>query len=157
MHVAASTERIRAVLEPAVTAQGCSIWGIEYEALGRRSLLRVYIDREEGVSVDDCERVSRAVSDILDVEELITSAFTLEVSSPGLDRVLFTSLQYRESIGAQVDVRLRAPQEGRRRWVGRLDVVDEEGIEVAPVDREEPIRLRYEDIGKTRIVPDFDE
>ena len=155
--MAASTERLQSVLEPVIAALGCSIWGIEFEALGRRSVLRIYIDREEGIGIEDCERVSHSVSDILDVEELINGAFTLEVSSPGLDRVLFTDAQYRGAIGSQVDVRLRAPQEGRRRWMGRLEAVYEEDIVLVLDDREEPIRLRFEDIGKTRIVPQFDD
>ena len=154
--MAASTERLQSVLEPVIAALGCSVWGIEFEALGRRSVLRIYIDREEGIGIEDCERVSHSVSDILDVEDLINGAFTLEVSSPGLDRVLFTDVQYRDAVGLQVDVRLRAPQEGRRRWLGRLESVREEEIVLVLADREEPIWLRFEDIGKTRIVPQFD-
>lgn len=150
-----TTERLQSLLQPVVESLGYSIWGIEYEGLGRRSVLRLFIDREEGITVDDCANVSHQVSGVLDVEDPIGNAYTLEVSSPGLDRILFTLLQYTESVGERVDVRLRFPSGGRRRYVGVLNSVSDDGIVVAVDDEEAPVALRFDEIAKTRIVPDF--
>ena len=86
-------------MAPTVESLGCSIWGVEYLSQGKHTKLRLYIDRSEGVTVDDCADVSRHVSDVLDVEEILSAAYTLEVSSPGMDRILFKESQYAESVG----------------------------------------------------------
>ena len=153
--MSAVTERLQVVLQPVVESLGCRIWGIEYEGLGRRSVLRVFIDRESGITVEDCANVSHQASGVLDVEDPIGTAYTLEVSSPGLDRILFTTTQYAESVGEKVDVRLRFPAGGRRRYVGVLNAVDEEGIVVAVEDEAVPVKVNFSDIAKTRIVPNF--
>jgi ribosome maturation factor RimP len=98
-------QQLEALLAPSVMALGLRIWGIEYLAQGKRSLLRIYIDGDNGVTIEDCERVSKQVSDLLDVEDVLASSYTLEVSSPGMDRVLFKLEQYAESIGETVDAR----------------------------------------------------
>ena len=154
--MSAVTERLQTMLQPVVESLGCRVWGIEYEGLGRRSVLRVFIDREEGITVEDCANVSHQISGVLDVEDPIGSAYTLEVSSPGLDRILFTLAQYAESVGDNVDVRLRFPAGGRRRYVGVLNAVDEEGIIVSVTGEEAPVNVRFNEIAKTRIVPNFE-
>lgn len=151
----AVTERLQVLLQPVVESLGCRVWGIEYEGLGRRSVLRVFIDKEDGITVEDCAAVSHQISGVLDVEDPIGTAYTLEVSSPGLDRILFTLAQYAECVGETVDVRLRFPAGGRRRYVGVLDAVDEEGIVVSVEDEEAPVNVRFSEIAKTRIVPKF--
>jgi ribosome maturation factor RimP len=145
---------IEALLTPVVELENCSIWGVEYLTQGRRSKLRLYIDREEGVSLDDCERVSRRVSDVLDVEEAVTGSYTLEVSSPGMDRILFKPAQFEASIGEQVEVRLSFPFEGRKRFAGVLSGL-ENGEAVIRVDQDEYL-LPLENIQRARIVPRFD-
>ena len=100
-------DQIESLLTATVEALGCELWGIEFLSQGRHSKLRVYIERPGGVTVDDCERVSREIGDLLDVEDVIPSAYTLEVSSPGLDRILFKAEQFQANVGAVVDVRLR--------------------------------------------------
>lgn len=112
---------IETLLAPTVEALGCDIWGIEYRPRGRgRSTLKLYIDSAAGVTIDDCERVSQQVGALLDVEDPIAERYHLEVSSPGLDRVLFRREQYLANVGQQVDVRLSFPFEGRRRFEGQL-------------------------------------
>lgn len=112
---------IETLLAATVKALGCDIWGIEYRPRGRgRSTLKLYIDSAAGVTIDDCERVSQQVSALLDVEDPIAERYHLEVSSPGLDRVLFRREQYLANVGQQVDVRLSFPFEGRRRFEGQL-------------------------------------
>ena len=141
------------MLDPVVAALGCDLWGIEYQTQGRRALLRVYIDKAEGIGVEDCERVSRQVSSVLDVEDPIHVEYTLEVSSPGMDRPLFKLSQFVASVGEHVAVRLRQPFEGRRRFSGLLKGIENEEI-VLEVDNEEYV-LPYELIDKANIVPQF--
>ena len=142
------------MLTPTVESLGCSIWGIEYLSQGKHSKLRVYIDSADGVNVDDCAAVSRHVSDILDVEEFSNNTYTLEVSSPGLDRILFKEDQYEGSVGEQVEVRLNFPFEGRKKFVGMLAAVQEQ-MAVVQIDDEEYL-LPLENIQRARVVPVFD-
>ena len=130
------------------------MWGVEYLSQGKHSKLRVYIDKDGGVTVDDCAAASRHISDLLDVEELITAAYDLEVSSPGMDRILFKPEQYQKSVGAQVDVRLNFPFEGRRRFVGLLAGV-ENNEALVHVDDTEYV-LPIENVRLARVVPQFD-
>ena len=148
-------QELEALLIPTVRGLGCEVWGVEFRARGRHSTLRLFIDRDDGVSIEDCERVSHQVSALLDVEDPIIEKYRLEVSSPGLDRILFRPEQYRASIGEMVDVRLTFGFEGRRHFVGRLvDVVDDELV--VHVYQEEYV-LPIEQVQRTRVVPDFDE
>ena len=147
-------KEIEELLAPCAALENCEIWGIEYLSQGRYSQLRVYIDREGGVSVTDCERVSRRVSDMLDVEELITGGYTLEVSSPGMDRILFKPVQYEASVGERIEVRLNYPFEGRKRIVGVLTGVKNDEA-IVQVDEEEYL-LPLENVQRARLIPQFD-
>lgn len=142
------------LLAPTVESLGCEIWGIEYLSQGKHSKLRLYIEKEGGIDVDDCAEVSRHVSDVLDVEEFSNSQYTLEVSSPGLDRILFNEAHYEAFAGQQVDVRLNFPFEGKKKFVGTLTGVEDHSA-VVQIDDEE-ILLPIENIQKTRVVPVFD-
>ena len=129
-------ERIERVIRPAVTAAECELVGVELLARGGATLLRVYIDTPEGVTIDDCERASRQVSGVLDVEDPLPGAFTLEVSSPGIERPLFVPEHFTRFAGEPVQVRLEPPFEGRRKLKGVLKgyadgavVVEEDGQE----------------------------
>ena len=145
---------VQELLTPTVESLGCQIWGVEYLSQGKHSKLRLYIDAEDGVDVDKCAEVSRHVSDILDVEEFSNNTYTLEVSSPGMDRILFTEPQYEAYVGHQVDIRLNFPFEGKKKFVGLLAGI-EDGSAVVQIDEEEYL-LPLENIQKTRVVPVFD-
>jgi len=103
-----------------VQALGLELWGVELLQQGRYSLLRVYIEREEGVTIEDCEKVSRQVSALLDVEDPIAGEYTLEVSSPGVDRPLFSIEQYAQYVGSEVNLKLRRALDGRRKFKGQI-------------------------------------
>jgi ribosome maturation factor RimP len=145
----AKSEQLQALIEPAVRAVGFELWGIEYQAGGRTALLRVFIDGPEGVSVEDCARVSRQVSSVLDVNDPIRGEFTLEVSSPGLERNLYTPEQYRQYTGYPVKLRLRFPFEGQRRFSGVLGGVADG--EVSLIVGEEEYLLPFESIERANI------
>ncbi|WP_273861267.1 ribosome maturation factor RimP [Pseudomonas sp. LA5] len=147
-------EQLQALLAPVVEALGYVCWGVEYISQGRHSLLRVYIDHPNGILVEDCEAVSRQVSGVLDVEDPITNEYTLEVSSPGMDRPLFTLEQFAAHLGEQVKVKLRSPFEGRRNFQGLLRGVEDQDV-VVQVDEHEYL-LPIEMIDKANVVPRFE-
>jgi len=150
-----TTERqIERSLKETVERLGCEIWGVEFFTAGKRSKLRLYIDKPEGVTVNDCETVSHEVGDVLDVERLFGGSYTPEVSSPGLDRILFKTEQFEANIGATVDVRLNFPFEGRKRFVGLLADVEDAQALVRLEDTEYVLPL--ENVQRARLVPQFD-
>ena len=114
-------------------------------------MLRVFIDRPEGVGLDDCERASHELSALLDVEDPVPVGYTLEVSSPGLDRVLRKPAHFQRFIGERIWVEMRAAREGRRRYTGRLDALRDEGIELR-VDGA-MVRVLFADVSRARLAP----
>ncbi|MEJ2059626.1 MAG: ribosome maturation factor RimP [Gammaproteobacteria bacterium] len=114
------TDRLEALIEPVVEHLGYELWGIEYRAGAGEGLLRVFIDSPDGITLDDCTLISEHLSGLLDVEEPIRGAYTLEVSSPGLDRQLFRPAHYERFAGALVKLRLLRAHGGRRNFKGRL-------------------------------------
>ena len=139
------------MLAPTVEALGFELWGVEYLAQGRHTLLRVYIDSEDGVTVEHCAAVSEQVSGVLDVEDPIGSEYTLEVSSPGLDRLLFRLEQFPGYVGEVVELRLRSAVEGRRRYKGILKGIEGEDV-VVQVDDHEYL-LPHGAIDRARVQP----
>ncbi|BCE00799.1 ribosome maturation factor RimP [Marinicellulosiphila megalodicopiae] len=141
------------LIQPIVEGLGFVYWGLEYVGQGKYTTLSVYIDSPNGIDVENCAEVSRQISAMMDVEDPITAEYTLEVSSPGVDRLLFTVDQYEQYIGEKVQVKLRAPFDGRRNFKGQLKGV-EDGDAVVQVDQEEfllPIDL----IDRAQIIPTF--
>jgi len=155
--LSAKLEQLENLLRPVVEGMGYTFWGIEFRPRGRghQSLLRLFIDDpEQGVSIDDCEKVSRQVSGVMDVEDPIQSEYILEVSSPGMDRPLFRLEQYEEFAGHQVQIRLRMAFEGRRKFRGLLRGVEDNDV-VLVVDDHEYL-LPFDSIEKANIVPVFE-
>jgi ribosome maturation factor RimP len=148
-------EEIVELLSPTVQALGMELLGIEYAASGSSALLRLYIDvADRPVNVEDCEAVSREVSAVLDVEDPITSNYTLEVSSPGIDRPLFTLAHFARFVGEQAKVNLRLPQDGRRRVQGEIAAA-QDGRVTLVMEKGETFVVAVENIEKARLVPDF--
>ncbi len=109
-------EKLLALVEPLLGNLGYELVELEFGGGRGSGTLRVYIDRAEGVGIEDCERVSREISALLDVHDPIPTAYRLEVSTPGLDRVLRTPAHFARFAGARVEVELIAPRDGRRRY-----------------------------------------
>ncbi len=139
------------LLQPTVEALGYELVEIEYAHVGDGGLVRVYIDAPNGVGLEDCERVSHAVSDTLDAQDPIPGHYRLEVSSPGLDRVLRTPEHFARFVGNRVKVQLALPIEGRRRFTGALLAAGDEGVTLE-VDGSR-VLLAYQQIQKARLVP----
>lgn len=130
MAVSKKVESLIAMLAPAVEAVGFELWGLEFFQQGRHSVVRLYIDGPEGVGVDDCAAVSHQVSGVLDVEDPITGEYTLEVSSPGWDRPLFTLSHFARFVGSEVSVRLASPLNGRRKYKGVVQRTTDSDVEL---------------------------
>ena len=138
-------------MEPAVESQGYELVDLELRLGGRDGVIRVFIDKPEGVGLEDCEMVSRQISALLDVEDPIPGHYVLEVSSPGLDRRLTKVEHFRRFAGEDVRIKLRFPLEGRRNFQGAIRAVDDENIEVE-VDGQSH-RLPIATIASARLVP----
>lgn len=128
-------EQLDKLINSVVTGLDFQLWGYEYRPHSESALLRIFIENEGGVSIDHCTKVSRQIGAALDVEDLIPVAYILEVSSPGIDRVLFTPEQYSNYVGDAVKVRTRTPIEGRRNFKGIIEAVGDTDVSVK-VDNE---------------------
>lgn len=152
-------DEIAALLAPTVSSLGLELLGIEYLPAPGGATLRLYIDvpqaetEARSVGIEDCEAVSREVSAQLDVEDPITSNYTLEVSSPGLDRPLFGAVQFARFVGESAKVTLKLPQDGRRRFQGAIARVDNNQI-VFAIDGVEFV-VDAANIDKAKLVPDW--
>ena len=145
---------IAEMLEPAIRSLGYELVGVEYQTGGKGGgLLRIYIDSEQGISADDCKKVSYQASGVLDVEDPIQGHYTLEVSSPGLDRMLFKPEDFDRFAGQQVKLKVAYPIEGQRKFKGRLVGLKEQNVIIEQEDQQ--VSLPYEQIEVARLVPDY--
>jgi ribosome maturation factor RimP len=149
--LAAKEDKIQEMLESTIEALGYELWGLEYLSQGRYTTLRLYIDGENGVNVDDCAKVSRQVSSVMDVEDPISGEYTLEVSSPGVDRLLFRQEHYLQYVGEWIEVRLRVPFEGRRKFKGTLKGIEGEDVVIQVDDHE--FLLPLSTVDKAQVKP----
>lgn len=143
---------LQTIIQPAVAALGYELWGCEWASAGKnRRLLRVYVDSQTGVNLDACAKISRQISAILDVENPIQGHYLLEVSSPGMERPLFTALQCGRYLGKTVNVRLRVARQGQRNFRGILQSSANEQI-VLQLDDQSNLELAWRDVEKARLV-----
>ncbi|RDE97990.1 ribosome maturation factor RimP [Aggregatibacter aphrophilus] len=146
-------QKLQELLQGSVEDLGCELWGIECQRIGRYLTVRLFIDKEGGVTVEDCADVSRQVSAVLDVEDPIADKYNLEVSSPGLDRPLFTLNQFERYLGQEILLHLRIPVADRRKWQGQLAKIENDMITLI-VDGKEQV-LAFGNIQKANVVPKF--
>lgn len=144
------------LVAPVIEGMGFELWGCEYVPRRNQSLLRVYIDRSEGVTLDDCGRVSHQLSGVLDVEDWLHAPYILEISSPGLDRLLLKADHFRRFAGEKIKLKLRWLIEGRRNIVARIVSVrdDQLIVDEQQTNRENSIVIPLAAIERARLVPD---
>lgn len=142
--------KLTEMLRPAVEETGKELLGVEFISAGNHSVLRLFIDHENGIDVDDCAEVSRQVGAILDVEDPISSEYSLEVSSPGLDRPLFEKSQFEAVVGETVEAKISMPLNGRRKFKGQLVAVENDSL-IVMVDNEE-YELVISNVDKAHLV-----
>ncbi len=175
-NLSAKKKRLEEIIYPVVEGLGYECWALDFLSQGKHSVLRIYIEslaaddiakvsesnsddvssaeRESGIELADCEKVSRQLSAVLDVEDPIVGDYTLEVSSPGMDRGLYELTHYERFKGHQVEMKLRMPFEGRRKFSGLLKGTEGNDV-ILQVEQEEYL-FPFEGIEKTNIVPQFD-
>jgi ribosome maturation factor RimP len=141
------------MLRPAVEETGKELLGVEYISAGNNSILRLFIDHEDGIDVDDCAEVSRQVGAILDVEDPISSEYSLEVSSPGVDRPLFEKAHFEAVVGETVEVKISMPLNGRRKFKGQLVAIENDSL-IVTVDGED-YELVISNVDKANLVAKF--
>ena len=146
-------DKLLELLMPEIESLGYELVELDVPAPGGVGVLRIYIDRDEGIGLDDCERVSHRVSGVLDVEDPIPGQYVLEVSSPGLDRPLRIEEHFRRQVGRVVKIVLEPGRPGRRRYKGKIVAVDGGLLEIE-VDGE-GVTLPLSDIESARLVPEF--
>ena len=147
-------EKLGEIIAPLVGDLGLEFVGVEFSPSSGNSMLRVYIDApERPVVIEDCERVSREISALLDVNDPIAGRYTLEVSSPGIDRPLFTPQQFARFVGSEVKINTALPVDGRRRFQGVLRAVDDERVNVDQDGKD--VAIAHANIIKAKLVPDY--
>lgn len=144
---------LNTLLEPTIEDMGFELLGLELAQAGRHSTLRIYIDHEDGINVDNCADVSRQVGAILDVEDPITNEYTLEVSSPGVDRPLFKPQHFVSAEGEEVRLRTKLPQDGRRNFKGDLVKVNGDMLTLK-IDGKD-VMLMLSNVEKANIIAKF--
>lgn len=119
---------IEHLLRPCVENMGYEFWGCQYLMQGRHALLRIFIDHERGIGIEDCEKVSRQIAAVMDVDDPISGQYSLEVSSPGIPRPLFYWDQYQRYIGESVEIKLSKPIAQQRKFSGKIMSADEQNL-----------------------------
>ncbi len=154
------TEQLEALLEPIISSMDYEYVGLDYTSQGRHSILRIYIDSATGVNVDDCAKVSHQVGSVLDVEDPISDEYTLEVSSPGMNRPLFKLAHYEQFIGEEVKFKTFRPQNGenigtgQRKFRGFITSVDGNNIQFT-IEENQIISIAFSEIEKGNLVAKF--
>lgn len=149
-----AADELNRIVEPTVTSMGYELVGIEYLGQGRHTVVRIYIDSDNGITVDDCGDVSHQVSALFDVEDPIKGPYTLEVSSPGLDRPLFTAEHFARFTGNVVQLRTHRPLNGRRKFKGLLKGIDDNGVITLDVDGL-TVEIDFNEVEKAQLVPEW--
>lgn len=146
--------RTEALIQPILDRLGFFLWDVEYVKEGAEYYLRAYIDKENGITIDDCVEVSRALSDELDREDFIDEAYILEVSSPGLGRTLKKDKDFERSIGQSVDIKTFKPINGLKQMTGVLLSYDKDSIEISDGVGSK-IKIGRSDLAKVNLSIDF--
>ena len=146
-------ETLTELIRPEVEGLGCTLWGLTSPSQGQKRIIRIYIEDEGGATIDRCAKVSRQVGLMLEVEDIIPGAFTLEVSSPGLDRRFFSTEQMKKYIGKKMTAKSYEAIEGRRKFTGELKSIGEYNFTL-DIDNEN-VRLHWSDLKEVRLVHEF--
>lgn len=147
------TEAVTALARPVVEAEGCCLWDVEYVREAGSYYLRVFIDKEGGVGIDDCERISRALDPILDEADPIPDSYVFEVGSPGAERELKRPSDFEMFIGSEVEVRTYAPVNGKKSFIGKLKAYDNGNVTISDGDTDTV--LSAADTAKVRLHVSF--
>ncbi len=146
-------EKLTEIIRPEVEGLGCRFWGLSSPSKGKKRIVRIYIDGDDGATIDQCARVSRQVGLMLEVEDIIPGAFTLEVSTPGLDRRFFTTEQMKDYVGRKLSVQTHDAMDGQRKFTGELTEVADNAFTLS-VDGD-TATFDWTDVKAVRLVHEF--
>ncbi len=148
-------EKVAQAVEPVVASLGCSIWDVEYVKEGSRNVLRITIDSDDGIDIDRCEKVHRAIDPVIDELDPIEESYYLEVSSPGIERQLRRPEHYARSVGQKIDVKLFSAVDGKKHLTGVLNGTGEkDGMKYIILDGDE---IPLKSVSRSNIHFDFDD
>lgn len=147
--------KTEALLQPLMEQNNFELVDVEYVKEGGNYYLRAYIDKEGGITINDCELISRALSDILDEKDFIPDAYILEVSSPGLGRQLKKEKDFKRSLGEEIEIKLYKPIEKKKELIGLLEDFDADNLYVTLEDSEKPLAVSRKNIAMVRLTFDF--
>ncbi len=143
------------MVTPLCEENGCFLYDAEFHKEGKNQILRIFIDKDGGINIDECETVSRLISKKLDDEDIIATAYQLEVSSPGAERKLTKAWHYEKVMGKQIEVSLYAPMDGKKSLVGILQTYSENQITI--MENEIPLTLPKDKIASAKLYFDINE
>lgn len=143
------TDQVAKAASPIAAQCGCTIWDVEYVKEAGAYFLRIYIDHPDGITIDQCESVSRAMSDWLDEADPIADSYTLEVSSPGADRILKRPSDFALFLESEVSIRLYQPKDGKKEWIGTLAEYQDGAVLISV--EEQPVRFEKNEIAQVRL------
>ena len=149
------TEKVTKIVKPIVEEEGCILWDVEYVREAGNYYLRIFIDKEEGMSIDDCERVSRRIDPVLDEADPIPESYIFEVCSAGIERELKYPWHFESFIGSTVEIKTYSPIDGRKSLVGELEAYNSENGNVTLKIGEESIELEPKQIAQARLYVEF--
>lgn len=142
------------MIKPEIEAMGLNLWGVEITS-AERPVVRIFLDSDQGVNIDKCAEVSRHLSLMFEVDDIMDFAYILEVSSPGLERRFFTPQQMEPYTGRKVEITMGISRDGRKRFKGMLETTGDSALTLRLADQDEPVELEYEDIKKAKLVHEF--
>lgn len=148
-------EKLTELVEPLIGSLGLSLWGMRFHGGHDHAVLQIYVDAEGGVNADQCGEVVDTLSPALDAADLIAPAYTLEVSSPGLDRILFTSEQFKQYVSKEIKVELKLPVLNRRKFTGVLMDAGDDGVFRLDDKDAGEVELAFANVATARVVPVF--
>lgn len=149
-------QKLQELVEPIVQSYGLTLWGLRYRVGNSNAHLQIFVEGENGVDAEACGEITNALSPLLDTADLIDPAYILEVSSPGMDRILFNLSQVKASVGQVVSVNLKIATEGRRKIEGQLKAVSDDGtLTIADKNLRSDVLVAFENVSLARIVPDY--
>ena len=143
------------IIEPVINRNNCLLWGIEILRGKKKNTLRVFIDSNNNVDINDCESISRDLNYEPQIDLILGEDYILEVSTPGIDRKFFDIKQLKDYVGQELDIKTKSIHEGRRKFIGKLIESDDSKLTIVKSDNSEEIAFKFSDIDLCRLKPDY--
>ena len=148
-------EDFKNIIEPVINRNNCLLWGIEVLRGKKKNTLRVFIDSDNSVDINDCENISRDLNYEPQIDLLLGEDYILEVSTPGIDRKFFEIKQLDDYVGQELDIKTKSIHQGRRKFIGKLIDCDDSSLSIVKSDNSEEITFKFSDIDLCRLKPDY--